>query len=187
VRLAIVHTVVIRTLTSSELSEREHIVLRELFEDAYEHDPGTTTDEDWAQGFGGMHFILDHWSGILAHAAVVRRELRTAEHRLDTGYVENVAVWSAHQRKGHGRAVMEAVNRYIDESFQLGGLATGSRGFYVPLGWTLWRGPTYVRTDQGLERTAEEDGHVLVRLTPTSPDLDTFAPISCEWRPSEIW
>ena len=41
--------------------------------------------------------------------------------------------------------------------------------------------------DPGDERTPEEDGFVLVRLTPTSPDLDLSAPISCEWRPGDVW
>jgi hypothetical protein len=38
-----------------------------------------------------------------------------------------------------------------------------------------------------LVRTAEEDGNVLVRLTPTSPELDLSAPISCDWRPGDVW
>ena len=36
--------------------------------------------------------------------------------------------------------------------------------------------------------TPEEDGLVMVRRTPTTPsDLDLDAPISCDWRPGDVW
>ncbi len=35
--------------------------------------------------------------------------------------------------------------------------------------------------------TPEEDGLVLVRLTPSSPELDLSAPISCDWRLGDVW
>jgi aminoglycoside 2'-N-acetyltransferase I len=83
--------------------------------------------------------------------------------------------------------VIEGVGELIDRSYQLGGLATGLVGFYERLGWVAWRGPTSVRMGAGAVRTAEEDGNVFVRLTPTSPVLDLSAPISCEWRPGDAW
>jgi aminoglycoside 2'-N-acetyltransferase I len=82
---------------------------------------------------------------------------------------------------------MREVNEYIDETFQLGALGTGRVAFYERLGWVVWKGPTFVRTGSGLVRTAEEDGQVLVRLTPASPQLDLAAPISCDWRPGDVW
>jgi aminoglycoside 2'-N-acetyltransferase I len=113
--------------------------------------------------------------------------LYTGGHRLATGYVEAVATWPSHQRRGHGSALMREVGEYIDETFELGALDTGSSAFYERLGWVVWRGPTYVRTDSGLLRTADEDGQVLVRLTPASPALDLSAPISCDSRPGDVW
>jgi aminoglycoside 2'-N-acetyltransferase I len=83
--------------------------------------------------------------------------------------------------------VMREVNRYIDGDFQLGALDTGRPSFYEQLGWVVWRGPTYVRTEAGLVRTEEDDGGVLIRLTPSSPELDLSAPISCDWRPGDVW
>jgi len=44
-----------------------------------------------------------------------------------------------------------------------------------------------VRTRDGLVRTPEEDGFILVLRTPSSPDIDLTAPISCEWRPGDVW
>jgi aminoglycoside 2'-N-acetyltransferase I len=82
---------------------------------------------------------------------------------------------------------MRAAGDHIDRAYRLGALATGIPAFYERLGWIVWEGPTFVRTDAGLLRTTEEDGSVLVRPTPTSPDLDRSAPISCEWRPGDVW
>jgi len=35
--------------------------------------------------------------------------------------------------------------------------------------------------------TREEDGYVMILRTPSSPRLDPEAPISCEWRPGDVW
>jgi aminoglycoside 2'-N-acetyltransferase I len=84
--------------------------------------------------------------------------------------------------------VMHDVSDYLVTTFELGALATSVQGFYERLGWQVWQGPTYVRTPNGDERTADEDGGILVLLTPrTPPDVDLSAPISCEWRPGDVW
>jgi aminoglycoside 2'-N-acetyltransferase I len=178
---------VVRRIASDGLRPEEVTALRELFGAAWGHDGDEFTDEDLAHAVGGLHFILEEGDTIVAHASVVERELRTSGHRLATGYVEAVATWPAHQGRGHGTAVIREVNEYIDQTFQLGALATGAADFYERLGWVAWKGPTAVRTESGLVRTAEDDGNVLVRLTPTSPELDPSAPISCDWRPGDVW
>ncbi|MGH2748513.1 MAG: hypothetical protein ACRDKB_11375, partial [Actinomycetota bacterium] len=86
-----------------------------------------------------------------------------------------------------GTVIMEEVGEHIDRAFQLGALGTGLHAFYQRLGWIVWIGSTHVRTDRGLVPTPEEDGYILVRLTPTSPHLDLSLPISCDWRPGDIW
>ena len=124
---------------------------------------------------------------IVSHASVVERELHVAGRPLRTGYVEAVATLPGEQGHGYGSAVMREVNRHVMDSFDLGGLGTGSQGFYERLGWQIWRGPTSVRSASGTERTADEDGYIMVLSTPTSPVLDLDAPISCEWRPGDSW
>ncbi len=42
-------------------------------------------------------------------------------------------------------------------------------------------------TGSGPQRTADEDGYILVLSTPSSPALDLTASISCEWRPGDVW
>ena len=119
---------------------------------------------------------LRSWSEIHAGAVPLR-----------TGYVEAVATRPDAERKGHGSAVMRDVNEIIRAGFELGALGTGRVEFYRRLGWESWRGPTWVRTADGLVRTPDEDGAVMVLRTPRSPALDLDASISCEWRPGDVW
>jgi len=178
---------VVRRIASDELRAEEVAELRRLFDAAWDEDDDAFSDEDWDHAVGGLHFILEEGGAILAHASVVERDLHAGDHRLATGYVEAFATSPVHQRRGYGSSVLREVNEYIDGTFQLGALGTGSFSFYERQGWVVWKGPTFVRTDSGLIRTEEEDGYVLVRLTPTSPELDLSAPISCEWRPGDVW
>jgi aminoglycoside 2'-N-acetyltransferase I len=178
---------IVRRLASPELLAEQLSELRDLFDSAWEKDPERFADEDWDHAVGGLHFILEVGGEIVAHASVVERELHANGHRLATGYVEAVATWPIHQRLGYGTVLMREVDEYIDQTFQLGALGTSSFAFYERLGWVVWKGPTLVRTDSGLIRTVEDDGYVLVRLTPASPELDLFAPISCDWRPGDVW
>lgn len=177
----------VRRVPSGDLRAREVAALRRMFDAAWANDEEPFTDQDWDHAVGGVHFILEKDGEMRAHASVVERELHAGEHRLSAGYVEAVAAWPAHQRRGFGTAVMREVGAYLDRMYALGALDTDRTGFYEPLGWVVWRGPTFVRTESGLVRTPEEDGAVLVRLTPTSPKLDLSAPISCDWRPGAVW
>ena len=177
---------VVRIVPTEELGADEVRILRELFDAAWEREPEDFQDEDWEHAVGGLHVVLEEDDAIVAHAAVVERELHTGGHELATGYVEAVATHQAHRRRGHGSAVVREVVAYIDRTFQVRALG-GDPAFYVPRGWSVWEGPTFVRTEAGLVRTPEEDGSVLVRRTPTTPPIDLAAPISCDWRPGEVW
>jgi aminoglycoside 2'-N-acetyltransferase I len=82
---------------------------------------------------------------------------------------------------------MRAATEHIRETFELGALGTGAHRFYERLGWQTWRGPAYLRTSEGLQRTPDEEGYILVLRTPSSPPFDLAEPISCEWRPGDVW
>jgi aminoglycoside 2'-N-acetyltransferase I len=178
---------VVRRVPSNALSSEEVESLRGLFDAAWRGGPEAFSAEDWDHALGGFHFMMEENGALVTHASVVERELHSSGHRLSTGYVEAVATSPTHQRRGLGSALMGEVTQYIDQAFQLGALNTGSPAFYERLGWVVWEGPTFVRTSTGPVRTAEEDGNVLVRLTPSSPELDISAPISCEWRRGDVW
>lgn len=178
----------IRQLSTDALKAAQVHAIRKLLWAAFAEDEhGAFTEEDWQHSIGGMHFVLEMDGAIASHASVVERELLVGGTPLHTGYVEAVATATDQQRRGYGTAIMKEVSQYIRRGFDLGGLGTGSQGFYERLGWQIWRGPSYVRTDAGLQRTPDEDGYILVLSTPYSPALDLDAPISCEWRPGDVW
>jgi aminoglycoside 2'-N-acetyltransferase I len=79
------------------------------------------------------------------------------------------------------------VTSYIWDRFELGALGTGRHRFYERLGWLIWTGPSSVRTPDGPRRTPEDDGSILVLPTPSTPALDVTTPISCDWRPGDVW
>jgi aminoglycoside 2'-N-acetyltransferase I len=173
-------------VASGDLRPHDVDSLRALFDAAWA-DEEEFTNEDWDHAFGGIHFVVGEGGVIVSHASVVERQLHTNGIDLTTGYVEAVATRPLDQRRGYGSAVMREAGEYIDQTFQLGALGTGRHAFYEQLGWVVWKGPTAVRTDRGLVRTPEEDGNILVRLTPQSPQLYLSAPISCDWRPGDVW
>ena len=179
--------ITVRRAASEELTPKEAASLRTLFEASWPDPDDRFTEDDLDHAFGGVHFLVEDGGAIVSHASVVGRQLETAGHRLLTGYVEAVATLPGRRRRGYAGAIMEEAGRHIDRTFPLGALGTGLHEFYGRLGWIVWQGPTFVRTEDGLLPTPEDDGYVLVRLTPSSPDLDLSAPISCDWRPGDVW
>ena len=176
----------VRVVASAQLSPADLDSMRALFEEAW-RDEGFT-DDDWDHSFPGVHFIVGDDGDVRSHAAVVDRELRVAGRPLRTGYIENVATRESDRGRGLGSAVVSAADEHIRSTAELGALGTGEFAFYERLGWERWRGPTSVRTGGREERTPEEDGSVMVLRTPRTPaDLDVEAPISCDWRPGDVW
>lgn len=178
----------VRRLTTPQLTPEDVAGIRALLDAAFaKHEDDRFGEDDWQHALGGMHFVLDLGGEIVGHAAVVERTLEIAGQPLRTGYVEAVATVPARQRTGLGTDVMRDVGAYITEHFELGALGTGSHGFYERLGWATWRGPAFVRTAEGERRTPDEEGYIMVLRTPTTPTLDLTAPISCDWRPGDVW
>jgi len=178
----------LRVIPTTDLMPTDIVAIRDIMTTAFPDDEEERfTDDDWAHALGGVHVILDLDGRIVTHASVVERELRAAGRPLRTGYVEAVATIPDRQGQGFGSQVMTEVNRIIRERFELGALGTGRHAFYERLGWLPWAGPSYVRSGDGLRRTPDEDGYILVLRTPTSPPLDLTAPLSCEWRPGDVW
>lgn len=177
-----------RIVETHRLSSAERRELRAMFDAAWAGKDGEFSDTDWESATGGTHVLLEAGGSIVSHASIVERLLESGGHALRTGYVEAVATRPEYQGKGYATEVMHAVAGLIDERYELGALDTGLTAFYERLGWEPWRGPTAVRTERGTIGTPEEDGLVMVRRTPRSPpDLDLGAPITCDWRPGDVW
>lgn len=158
--------------------------IRALLDDAF---GGDFSEEDWQHTVGGWHVVVEEDGVVVAHAAVVPRQLHVGERPVRAGYVEGVATAPDRQGRGLGSQAILEVNEIVRERFELGALSTELAGFYGRLGWDLWRGPTFVRDGSALVRTADEDGGVMVlRFGPTA-ELDLDLAISCEARPGDDW
>ncbi len=179
----------LRHLRTSELTTPELVAIRALLDAAFDDDDPDErfSDHDWQHALGGTHVVAEIDGEIVAHASVVERELHVGDVTLRTGYVEAVAAEPGHQAAGFGTAVMEAIDALILDGYELGALGTGAHHFYERLGWRTWRGPTAVRTADGDRRTPVDDGFVMILRTPATPPLDETSPITCDWRPGDVW
>jgi aminoglycoside 2'-N-acetyltransferase I len=177
----------VRTVATDALRPGELQEIRSLMNVAFGTGDEAFADADWEHALGGTHFLLEADGAVISHASVVGRALEIGGRPFRTGYVEAVATAPDQQGRGHGTAVMRAVSDHIRAGFQLGALGTGAHAFYERLGWQTWRGPAFVRTPEGLARTPDEEGYILILRTPSSPPFDLEEPISCEWRPGDVW
>jgi aminoglycoside 2'-N-acetyltransferase I len=179
--------IVVRRLPTAALTAAEIDAIRTILWAAFGKDGDGFTEDDWEHGLGGTHVVAEVGGRIGAHGSVVRREIHAGGIALATGYVEAVATDPQRQRTGLGTAVMREIGDIIRASYELGLLGTGELGFYERLGWRTWRGPSAVRTPDGDRPTPDDDGYLMALPTPASPALDFDAPISCEWRPGDVW
>jgi aminoglycoside 2'-N-acetyltransferase I len=181
----------LRVVPTAELTEPDIAAIRGLMTAAFGSDPEERfEDADWDHALCGTHVLVERDGAILAHAAVVPRDLHVGGRPVRVGYVEAVATAPDVQGQGFGTMAMREVGRIVAAGSELGALGTGSHGFYERLGWRTWRGPSSVRTEAGERATPEDDGYLMVLRTPSTPAwlpdaLD--APISCEWRPGDVW
>ena len=134
----------------------------------------------------GVHVVGRLDGVVVSHAMWVTRVLDAdARVTLRTAYVEAVATRPSHQRRGFASEILARLAAEILD-YDLGALSPSEPSFYARLGWELWRGPLFIRTDQGLEPTPGES--VMIRRLPRTPaDLDLNARLTAEWRPGEVW
>ena len=178
----------VRRLTSDALTVDEIAEIRALMTAAFGDDEEERFgDSDWEHALGGSHVVVDVEGRIVAHAAVVERDLHVAGRPIRTGYVEAVATSPDRQGSGFGTLAMVEIGSIIAAEFELGALGTGGHHFYERLGWRTWRGPSFVRTATGDEETPDDDGYIMVLVTPTTGPLDPTTTISCDWRAGDVW
>jgi aminoglycoside 2'-N-acetyltransferase I len=179
--------ITLRRLETERLTGYQVEAIRSMLTAAFAGDGEGFSAEDWAHAVGGMHFLLTRGDALLAHAAVVARELHLGKRPVRSGYVEAVATDGAHQGSGLGSRVMADADAFIAERFELGALSTGTPRFYERLGWLRWQGETWVRTPAGPVRTPDDDGGILVLPVAGFAAPDLTLPITCEWRPGDVW
>ncbi len=173
----------VRIVPTDRLDQIELDDIRALMDDAFQ---GRFDDNDFEHGLGGYHVMSYVDAQVIVHAAVVARTLHIGSRQVKAGYVENVMVQPQFQGRGLGHAAMVLIGDLIAKHYELGALSAGERAqrVYRKLGWRVWLGPTFVDAPGGRERTADEDGGVMV-LGP--PDLDLTEPITCDWRSGDVW
>jgi aminoglycoside 2'-N-acetyltransferase I len=173
-----------RLVASGELRPDDLEAMRALFAAAWD---GGFTEDDWEHTFGGVHVLRFDDGELVSHGAVAERTLWIDERPLRVGYLEAVATWPVHQGRGHGSAVVEALDEIVQRDHELGGLSTGRRSFYERLGWLRWRGPLAVRTTVGDVPTPLEGGAVFVLPTRRFPAPDLDARLVCDERNGDDW
>jgi aminoglycoside 2'-N-acetyltransferase I len=158
--------------------------VRPLLDDAF---AGGFDDTDWDHALGGWHVLVVDAGAVVAHAAVVPRDLHVDRRPIDAGYVEAVATAPGRQSEGLATRAMTAVAEVLRRHHDLGALSTGAPAFYERLGWERWRGPTSVRRGGRLVRTPDEDDGIMVLRFGRSTTLDLGAALSCEARIGDDW
>jgi aminoglycoside 2'-N-acetyltransferase I len=158
--------------------------VRPLLDEAF---GGRFDDTDWGHAVGGWHVLVTDGGTVVAHAAVVPRELQVDGRAVAAGYVEAVATTPGRQGEGLGTLAMTEAGRLVHRHHELGALSTGAHRFYERLGWERWQGPTFVRRGDALVRTPEEDDGIMVLRFGATATLDVAASLSCEARAGDDW
>jgi aminoglycoside 2'-N-acetyltransferase I len=149
---------------------------------------GDFTDDDWSHALGGWHVLVVEDDAVVAHAAVVPRRLWLGDREVRAGYVEAVAVAPDRQRSGLGTLVMRAVGEILRAGFDVGALSSGEWAFYERVGWTRWRGPSFVRHPDGRHvRSADDDDGLMTLHGWTADPVDPTVAITCEARAGDAW
>ncbi|WP_407288156.1 GNAT family N-acetyltransferase [Streptomyces sp. BP-8] len=174
----------VRIAHTSDLDTATLKAARTLLYDVFDD----MTTEDWEHALGGLHALVHEDGELIGHASVVQRRLLHDSRALRCGYVEGVGVRADRRGRGHGAAMVAALERVIRGGYDLGALGASDEAadFYASRGWQLWRGRSWALTPNGLQRTADEDGCIYVLPTGSTPlDLDTD--LTCDWRDGDLW
>ncbi|HEY3021276.1 MAG TPA: GNAT family N-acetyltransferase, partial [Solirubrobacteraceae bacterium] len=98
----------VRTAHTADLDPATLGAARALLDAVFADD---MSDHDWEHALGGVHALAWEDGELVGHASVVQRRLLHGGRALRTGYVEGVAVRPDRRRRGHGGALMAALER----------------------------------------------------------------------------
>jgi aminoglycoside 2'-N-acetyltransferase I len=154
-------------------------LLYEVFDDM--------TEEDWEHALGGVHALVWEGGELVGHASVVQRRVLHGGRALRAGYVEGVGVRADRRGRGHGAAVMDAVERVIRRAYEIGALGASDEaaGWYASRGWQRWRGRCSALTPDGIVRTEGDEDCVYV--LPLAVPLELTGELTCDWRDGDVW
>jgi aminoglycoside 2'-N-acetyltransferase I len=172
----------LRTAHTADLSDGCAAEIRELLDGAF----GKVSEDTYQNVLGGVHALLAEDGALIGHASVVQRRMLHGGQALRTGYIEGVAVRADRRRRGHGAALMSALERIVLAAYQLGALGASDDGaqLYVSRGWLRWGGPIAALTPDGIRHTPDKAGAIYV--LPVTP-VDLSGELVCDWRPGSVW
>ncbi len=173
----------LRTAHTADLDTGTRAAARALLYDVFDD----MTEDDWEHALGGVHALVWEGAELIGHASVIQRRLLTGGRALRAGYVEGVGVRADRRGRGHGAAMMDALERVARGAYDLGALGATDEAaaFYAARGWQLWQGPVSALTPDGIVRTEDEDGAIYV--LPLQVPLDLSAGLTCDWRDGDVW
>ena len=171
-----------RVVAGTDLTQEERVAVVALCDLAYEEDMGAVIGQ-FEEPVHVLGFLNEQ---LVSHALWITRYLQPEGlPLLRTAYVEAVATHPDFQHRGIASAIMKKVVEEIKD-FDIAGLSPFSVDYYAHLGWELWRGAMFERTEVGLVASPPEERVMIYRL-PKTPALDLDAAISVEWRIGEVW
>jgi aminoglycoside 2'-N-acetyltransferase I len=124
-------------------------------------------------------------SQLVGHAAVVSRRLEFDELSIQVGYIEAMAVHPRWRSHGLGRELLAKATEFCLENYRVSMLSTDIHGFYESHGWRRFSGLSFVATESGLVRTAEDD-EGLMMLT-GEDHLFEAKRVVCDFRSGDVW
>jgi aminoglycoside 2'-N-acetyltransferase I len=174
--------ITIQVKRSQELAEKEFSEILALCSQAFKRDYSP-----YMKSFEHPTHVLGRLQGkLVSHVLWITRWLQIGTSSLlRTAYIEATATDLNHRNKGFASEIMRKAASEIQD-YDIAALSTGSPGFYVRLGWRVWRGPLFIRKDKELIATPEEHG-VMVLPLPKTPPFDIKEPLSIEGREIEPW
>jgi len=171
----------IASCASDELANHAPAIRQFLF-DAFE---GDFSDDDFDHCLGGRHFLMFRDSQLVGHAAVVSRAMAFDDLSLEVGYLEAMAVHPGWRGRGLGFELLAKATEFCREHYRVSMLSTDTHGFYERHGWRRLNGLSFVATDAGLVRTAEDDEGLMLL---SDGDLIFEAKqVVCDFRSGDVW
>lgn len=171
-----------RVVAGKDLTREERKELVVLCNLAYEEE----MEEIINQFEDPVHVLGEFQGKMVCHALWITRYLQPEGlPPLRSAYVEAVATHPDFQHRGFASAIMRKLVEEIQE-FDIAGLSPFNVDYYACLGWELWRGAMFERTQAGVVASPADERVMIYRL-PSTPALDLDSAISIEWREGEVW
>lgn len=157
--------------------------IKNLLSDAYE---GDFSEEDWLHSFGGVRFLGTLNNEIVAHGAVVPREVLINEKMTTIGYLEAIAVATNHQGQGVGRQLLSSISDFCLSEYQISMLSTDEFGFYENFGWKQFKGKSGVLLGTEVILTPDEDEGLMYLFGKTGSSQEILTAY-CDSREGDHW